>query len=117
MGVDLALFPDNYPHMVEHSGWMLGDTRIELTRQSALFDAIIAEVKRIGPHKTVAVRGYVGEEWGTAETDPYGDPIMRLSAGVLAGTFARIDCYPWNRAVGVLLAALPEATPIALFWH
>lgn len=50
------------------------------------------------------------------ESDALGRPLTFVTAGQLR--VLRVEqSSPWNRALGMLLSALPLTTPIVLYWH
>lgn len=49
-------------------------------------------------------------------SDAYGRPLTFVTAGQLRVLHVE-ESSPWNRALGMLLSALPLTTPIVLYWH
>lgn len=125
MGMDLTLCPEKYGARLWH-GSHLAYTRIDLGRNYELFGQIDSKMGRDETIKQVCTpqrlppnvefMWYGDEGIKATRTDPYGDLLTYVEAGELA----KVDVPkgdPWNQAVFAMMKALPENTPVVLWWH
>lgn len=126
MGLDLTLVPykhGNEEKMVrEHS--ILAYTRIDLTRNYALFSYIL-EMGSDFKRPVFEIRELAGTlEWYDDEgiestgTDPYGAPLTYCLAKEFGKIdLSKIDTCQWNKAAIEMMRRLPEDTPVILYWY
>ncbi len=125
MGLALTLIPIAYgagTHL-----W-IGHSRIQLDSDYALFAQIpgchdrgeqyprkpVAESRKLDHFTEVGT--WVSEGYEHVREDPYGLPLEYM----LAKDLGRVDsseASPWNRAAFAFIRALPEMTPVVLWWN
>lgn len=121
MGIDLTLCPIEYPRL---DSW-LGHERISVRRDYRIFGQIDGFCEA-GAHaichprplpEWIRFRWYGDDGLEVATEDPYGTPLTYAMTGALCKVSLPKDATPWNRAVWAFLAALPDDTPVVLWWH
>lgn len=110
MGIDLVLIPQRQPF-----GSWAGDDRLMLRRNEDLFEAIRAVPSRLvtgSAHFTPAT--HKGREVDC--TDCYGQPLRYVFADDLAKIQEPEVLDGYTRACLAFVRALPDETPIVLWW-
>ncbi len=117
MGVDLTVCPVQYGR----SGWWLLCNRIEFDRDYQLFEKF--GMDRQSPVVTLSpIPAGVSVDWYSdggikkIVADAYGDALKWCRAAEFANV-SRVDLSQWNGAVIGMLCALPDDTPVVLYWH
>lgn len=124
MGMDLTLCP--YSHDPSTWGWHLAVDRLNLDRNSALFEQIGEYVTGNGKKKPVCIpkplppnvrfTWYEDDGMKDRQDDQYGSPLTY----VLAHELSKVNTEKtssWNKAVFAMIRALEPQTPIILWWH
>lgn len=124
MGLDLALYPDQWERARFDS--ILATVRLPLERDYDLFGRIshinrteeqpICKPRPLADIAPKGLHNFEDEGLVYRLDDPYGDPLTYLSARELAAVPCE-DSSTWNKAVFAMIRALPPGTTIVLWWH
>ena len=111
MGIDLTLKVIQYE---SQSPW-LTHNNVYLDRDYGIQEAV--QKLDAFPVPRGAVLHYTDDGLHERATDPYGDPLRFMHACQLAKLALPADASEWNKAAFAWIKALPETTPIVLWWH
>ena len=113
MGLDLSILPINPQEIGEIS--VLITTRIDLDRDYGFFNQISRKPITIPPQMWVEMYGEKGIE--RTRTDRYGVELTFIYAKELKKLSLPKNVSARNRAIKSFIDALPDDTPIILWWN
>lgn len=118
MGSDLSLLPLRGPDQLVRVSVGCLD-RLSFDRDYEIFGQLIDS---FGDKPTIQVNSIPPQMWvegaGIARTrvDGYGNKLTFVYAQQLKRLLVPSDASPWNRAIMAFIEALPDDTPIILYW-
>ncbi len=123
MGLDLILLPLRGLKELKETSVFCYD-RLEFDRDSKIFCQLIDLGEGAKPTirtKLIPTRMWItvlteGGTWRTRE-DAYGDKLTFVCAKKLRELKMPDNASPKNKAIKAFIDALPENTPIILWWH
>ncbi|MDP1718913.1 MAG: hypothetical protein Q8L24_00600 [bacterium] len=126
MGIDLRLFlPNPILFNSKFKDTTLCHEHIDLDRDSEIFEQFDgfdgnkkAPIRgRAIPHKKMPIQICEDEGIQKYRTDPYGKKVRFVYPPDLKCLRLSSDTSPKNKAIKAFIDALPDDTPIILWWH